>query len=208
MARHSALCFGCVHRHGFITKSQKPRFLHSKQNSCIQGKNRVRTSFFSLQQKTDILILWLFLVKNTTDVQINNLKHTHKFKIFSQDLQGLFPISWSHYNCAHFWYLRYVLHAQFTMPANVKNKSINTPYWTYTTGVEFKAFRIITLFISGVNWWRSTTCQRTESRFWHTATRRIMYKKVVSDKLCVSEISGLPQLQYLCNTENSSCTFT
>jgi len=62
------------------------------------------------------------------------------------------------------------------------------PYWTYTTGVEFKAFRIITLFISGVNWWRSTTCQRTASRFWHTATRRIMYKKVVSDKLCVRKI--------------------
>jgi len=127
--------------------------------------------------------------KNTTDnVQISNLKQTHNFTIFSQDLQSLFPISLSHYNCAHFWYPRYVLHAQSTMPANVRNKSINTPYWAYTTGVDFKAFRIIALFISGVNWRRSTTCQRTASRFWHTATRRITYKKVVSDIVCVRNI--------------------
>jgi hypothetical protein len=102
---------------------------------------------------------------------------------------SLFPISWSHCNCTQFWYPLYVLDAQSTKSTNVRNKLVNTQYWTYTTGVEFKAFRIITLFISGVNWWRSTTCQRTASRVWHTATLRIMYKKVVSDKLCVRNIN-------------------
>jgi hypothetical protein len=121
------------------------------------------------------------------NVQIKNLKHTLR-DIFATSPKFI-SISWSHYNCAHFWYPRYVLHAQGTTPVNVRNKSINTPYWTYTTGVEFKAFHIIILRISGVNWWRRTTCQRTASGFWHTATGRIMYKKVVSDKLCVSQIS-------------------
>jgi len=46
-------CFGCVHRRGFVTKRRKPRFLHSQQNSCIQGQNRVRTSFFTLSPPKD-----------------------------------------------------------------------------------------------------------------------------------------------------------
>lgn len=187
-------CFVCVHRHRFITERQKPRFLHSQQNSCIQEQNRC----------TDFVLHSLSPPKDRYSQTVTfSGKRTNNFSILSQDLQSLFPTRWSHYNCAHFLYPRYLLHAQSTVPTNVRNKSINTPYWTYTTSVEFKAFRIITLFITGVNWWRSKTCQRTASRFWHTATRRIMYKKVVSDKLCVSEISGLPQLQYLCNTENS-----
>jgi hypothetical protein len=210
MARHSALLFRLCPPSWFYSQTPKTAFLTLTKEQLYPGTKQGK-NFVLHSPPKDIRshTVAFFLIKNTTDnVQINNLKHTHNFTIVSQDLGSLFPISWSYYNCAHFWYPLYVLYAQSTMPANVRNKSINTPYWTYTTGVEFKAFRIITLFISGVNWWKSTTCQRTASRFWHTATQRIMYKKVVSDILYVSEISGLPQLQYLCNTENSRCTFT
>jgi len=90
-ARHSALLFRLWPPSWFYNQTSKTEQLYPGPK---HGKNFV----LHPPPKDIILYYWLFLVKNTTDVQIN-LNHTHNFTIFSQDLKSLFPISWSHYNC-------------------------------------------------------------------------------------------------------------
>jgi len=76
-------CFGRFHRHGFITKRQNPRFLHSQQNSCIQEQNRVRTSFFTLSPPRQIFpycdFFWERIRRKTSKSATSNTQITLRY---------------------------------------------------------------------------------------------------------------------------------
>lgn len=85
MARHSALLFRMCPPLWFYNQTSKTAFLtHNRTDVSRDRTGYEFRSSLSLPQKTDSPILWLFLVKNTTDnVQINNLKHKYIHDIFA-----------------------------------------------------------------------------------------------------------------------------